>query len=242
LSVAAACRLTTADPCHPSATSQPGMSMSRGISKSSLTVALYRSFPSPVTVMAGTTALGLSRGLRTRPIRNRPRTPRWGQGRTQPGATPSTYVEPPSRAHSQRATSCRNNGHRPHQARRQLPPDADVAPPPVADLAGARVRRRTILNGLMASIPRLHSQTQFTGGTGRRDRRTSTATTTPRWRHQRISPSSLTTATKHHVTGSDIPRPDHTVGTVVPTWLARNRCRAVARGSAGSPRVTPRST
>src|SRR5258705_9364999 len=33
--------------------------------------------------MAGTTALGLSSGLRTRPIRNRPRTPRWGQGRTQ---------------------------------------------------------------------------------------------------------------------------------------------------------------
>ena len=55
----------------------------RGISKSSLTVAPYRSFPSPVTALAGTTALGLSRGLRTRPIKNRPRTPRWGQGRTQ---------------------------------------------------------------------------------------------------------------------------------------------------------------
>src|SRR5947207_3855005 len=54
----------------------------RGISKSSLTVAPYRSFPSPVTALAGTTVLGLSRGLRTRPIRNRPRTPRWGQGRT----------------------------------------------------------------------------------------------------------------------------------------------------------------
>ena len=41
------------------------------------------------------------------------------------------------------------NGHRPHQARRQLPPDADKAPPPLTDLARERVRRRTILNGLI---------------------------------------------------------------------------------------------
>jgi transposase InsO family protein len=41
------------------------------------------------------------------------------------------------------------NRHRPHQARRQLPPDADTAPPPITDLAAARVRRRTILNGLI---------------------------------------------------------------------------------------------
>jgi hypothetical protein len=83
LSVAAVCRLTTADPYHPGTASQPGMSMSRGISESSLIVAPYRSFPSPVTDLAGTTVLGLSRGLRTQPIRNRSRTPRWGQGRTQ---------------------------------------------------------------------------------------------------------------------------------------------------------------
>jgi hypothetical protein len=109
------------------------------------------SFPSPVTVMAGTTALGLSRGLRTRPIRNRPRTPRWGQGRTQPGATPSTYVEPPSRAHSQRATSCRNNGHRPHQGLANARP-LHPLPTPIAepdDIARLRVRRRDRLGGIL---------------------------------------------------------------------------------------------
>ena len=42
------------------------------------------------------------------------------------------------------------NGHRPHQARQQLPPTVDTAPPPITDLAGARVRRRTILNGLIS--------------------------------------------------------------------------------------------
>src|SRR5256885_12734149 len=36
-----------------------------------------------MTALTGTTVLGLSRRLRTRPITNRPRTPRWGQGRTQ---------------------------------------------------------------------------------------------------------------------------------------------------------------
>jgi putative transposase len=41
------------------------------------------------------------------------------------------------------------NEHRPHQARRQLPPTVNTIPPPVTDLARARVRRRTILNGLI---------------------------------------------------------------------------------------------
>ena len=58
--------------------------------------------------MAGTAALGLSRELRTRPIRNRPRTSRWGRVEHKPVATSSTYVEPPRQAHSPRATSCRN--------------------------------------------------------------------------------------------------------------------------------------
>jgi hypothetical protein len=58
--------------------------------------------------MVGSAALGLSRKLRTRPIRNRPRTSRWGQVEHKPVATSSTYVEPPQRAHSLRATSCRN--------------------------------------------------------------------------------------------------------------------------------------
>ncbi|MEV0726980.1 transposase [Micromonospora purpureochromogenes] len=42
------------------------------------------------------------------------------------------------------------NEHRPHQARGQQPPIAtDIPPRPVADLTGARVRRRKILNGLI---------------------------------------------------------------------------------------------
>jgi len=42
------------------------------------------------------------------------------------------------------------NDHRPHQARKQLPPTAHTPPPPITDLATARVRRRTILNGLIS--------------------------------------------------------------------------------------------
>ncbi len=42
------------------------------------------------------------------------------------------------------------NEHRPHQARRQLPPAVDTRTRPITDLAAARVRRRTILNGLIS--------------------------------------------------------------------------------------------
>jgi hypothetical protein len=42
------------------------------------------------------------------------------------------------------------NGHPPHQPRHQLPPTAAAAPPPITDLDVARVRRRTILNGLIS--------------------------------------------------------------------------------------------
>jgi transposase InsO family protein len=42
------------------------------------------------------------------------------------------------------------NRHRPHQARQQLPPMADAAHSPITDLAQARVRRQTILNGLIS--------------------------------------------------------------------------------------------
>jgi putative transposase len=42
------------------------------------------------------------------------------------------------------------NEHRPHQARRQLPPAVDTRTPPITDLAAARVQRRTILNGLIS--------------------------------------------------------------------------------------------
>ena len=69
---------------------------------------LFRSFPSPVTAMAGTAALGLSRELRTQPIRNRPRTSRRGQVEHRPVAISPAPSRPPRQAHSQRATSCRN--------------------------------------------------------------------------------------------------------------------------------------
>jgi transposase InsO family protein len=42
------------------------------------------------------------------------------------------------------------NEHRPHQGRQQRPPDAaDPTPTAVVDLATARIRRKTILNGLI---------------------------------------------------------------------------------------------
>src|SRR5258705_7993475 len=58
--------------------------------------------------MAGTAALGLSRELRTQPIRNRPRTSRRGQVEHRPVAMSPASSRPPRQAHSQRATSCRN--------------------------------------------------------------------------------------------------------------------------------------
>jgi len=58
--------------------------------------------------MAGTAALGLSRELRTQPIRNRPRTSRWGQVEHKPVAMSPASSRPPRQAHSPRATSCRN--------------------------------------------------------------------------------------------------------------------------------------
>jgi len=42
------------------------------------------------------------------------------------------------------------NDHRPHQGRNQLPPNTDQAPAPPLDLAAARVKRRTILGGLIS--------------------------------------------------------------------------------------------
>src|SRR5260370_140182 len=58
--------------------------------------------------MVGTAALGLSRELRTQPIRNRPRTSRRGQVEHRPVAMSPASARPPRQAHSQRATSCRN--------------------------------------------------------------------------------------------------------------------------------------
>jgi len=74
---------------------QPGMWTCRGIRESFLVIAPCQPFPSPVDAMAGTATLGLSRELRTRPIRNRPRTSRWGQVEHKPVATSLTCAEPP---------------------------------------------------------------------------------------------------------------------------------------------------
>ncbi len=58
--------------------------------------------------MAGAAALGLCRELRTRPVRNRPRTSRRGQAEHEPVATSLASARPPRLAHSPCATSCRN--------------------------------------------------------------------------------------------------------------------------------------
>jgi hypothetical protein len=41
------------------------------------------------------------------------------------------------------------NGHRPHQGRRQRPPDRHRLPAPVTDLSTVRVRRRKVAHGLV---------------------------------------------------------------------------------------------
>src|SRR5215510_13486339 len=54
--------------------------------------------------MAGAAVLGLSRELRTRPVRNRPCTSRWGQVRHRPVATYLASARPPRLTHLPRAT------------------------------------------------------------------------------------------------------------------------------------------
>ena len=49
-----------------------------------------------------------------------------------------------------------HNEHRPHQARRQLPPAVDTRTPPITDLAAARVRRRRSSMDSSANTPRQH--------------------------------------------------------------------------------------
>ena len=145
--MAAACRLSTAGSCHPGTATQPGMSMSQGISKGFRIVAPFRSFPSPVAAMAGAAVLGLFREPRTQPARNRPRTSRRGQVEHKPVAMSPASARPPRLAHSPRATSCRNNQHRPH---RSLHAAAPLTPlPEPVDLDQYRVRRQTRVGGLI---------------------------------------------------------------------------------------------
>jgi len=148
LSVAAACRLPAAGSCHPGTATQPGMSMSRGISKGFPIVAPFRSFPSPVTAMAGAAVLGLFRELRTQPVRNRPRTSRRGQVEHKPVATSPASARPPRLAHSPHATSCRNNSHRPHRTLGQAAPLRPL-PERITDLEQFRVGRHDRVGGVI---------------------------------------------------------------------------------------------
>jgi hypothetical protein len=91
----AACRLTTAGPCHPGTATRPGMFSSRGISKGSL--AFTHPGHSPhLWPPDGTGTLGLCPGLHTRLSRTQPRMP--GRGRasgTGPGSR-HRHQRPPS--------------------------------------------------------------------------------------------------------------------------------------------------
>ena len=92
---AAACRLTTAGPCHPGATIRPGMLFSRGISKGSLAFAPPGHSPD-LQPPDGTGTLGLYPGLHTRPGRTQPRMPRRGRASgTGPGSH-RRHQRPPS--------------------------------------------------------------------------------------------------------------------------------------------------
>jgi len=58
------------------------------------------------------------------------------------------------------------NGHRPHQARNQLPPSTDRQPAIIHDLQAHKVRRTRILGGLINEIPiyRLSCSDDFLSG------------------------------------------------------------------------------
>jgi len=93
--VTAACRLATAGPCHPGATTRPGMFSSRGISKGSLAFTPPGHSPR-LWPPDGTGALGLYPGLHTQLSRTQPRMP--GRGRasgTSPGSR-RRHQRPPS--------------------------------------------------------------------------------------------------------------------------------------------------
>jgi hypothetical protein len=93
--VTAACRLTTAGPCHPGTTTHPGMFSSRDISKGSLSFTPPGHSPR-LWPPDGTGTLGLFPGLHTRLSRTQPRMP--GRGRasgTGPGSR-RRHQRPPS--------------------------------------------------------------------------------------------------------------------------------------------------
>ena len=87
----AACRLSTAGPCHPSVTTRPGMSSitehQQGFT------GIHPSQPSPhLWPPDGTGTLGFSPGLRTPPGRTRRRTPGRGRASALPEVTSSASL------------------------------------------------------------------------------------------------------------------------------------------------------
>jgi hypothetical protein len=86
-----ACRLSTAGPCHPGIAARPGMSSITGHQQGFTGV--HPSQPSPhLWPPDGTTALGLSPGLRTPPGRTRRRTPGRGRASALPEVTSSASL------------------------------------------------------------------------------------------------------------------------------------------------------
>ena len=73
----------------------PGCGLVEASARVSLESPRSGSFPSPVAAMVGSATLGFSRELRTRPIRNRPRTSRWGQVEHRPFSKASKIRGPP---------------------------------------------------------------------------------------------------------------------------------------------------
>jgi hypothetical protein len=146
---------------RPSTTCSYVSGISQTSSTSSLTtcdlVSQFRSFPAPVIAMTGAAVLGLSRELRTQPARNRPRTSRRGQVEHKPVAMSPASARPPRLAHSPRATSCRNNAHRPHQGVANARP-LHALPSPIPEPGYAtrlHVHRRDRLGGILHDgVPR----------------------------------------------------------------------------------------
>jgi len=108
--------------------------------------------------MAGTAALGLSRELRTQPIRNRPRTSRRGQVEHRPVAISPASGRPPRQAHSQRATSCRNRF-----LIRDRGPNFTASFDAVFQAAGTRILRTAV------QAPRMNAICERLVGTLRRE-------------------------------------------------------------------------
>ena len=103
----AACRFTTTRPCHPGS-ALPSRDASITRHQQGFTPFARPAFSSPVAAQTGQAALGFSPELHT----PRHRVTGRMSGRGQVLDTDPSYVSginrPPSRSHSQRATSCRN--------------------------------------------------------------------------------------------------------------------------------------